>query len=240
MSHPELLKVTHLTKTFGSFTAVKDLSFSIGEGEIVGFLGQNGAGKSTTIKMLSRLIKPTSGDILLRGTSILTSNAESRRKIGVIVESPRFFPHLSGYKNLELLARIYQLPNTRVEELLERVGISHAAQERFGRYSMGMKQRLGLAAVLLNHPELIILDEPTNGLDPVGSKQIRDLIKDLVVENNVSVLISTHMLDEVAFLCNRAMIIHKGELMLEHHLHQRSDIKKIEDTFAEIAAKHIA
>jgi len=237
----DILKVEGLTKRLGDFVVVNNLSFSVKRGEVLGFLGQNGAGKSTTIKMLANLVRPTSGDILLEGVSIFSGRtAKSRWKMGVIVEAPRFYPHLSGRRNLELLARLYGLGGQRVDELIQRVGLSERQHEKFGRYSMGMKQRLGLASVLLNNPTLIVLDEPTSGLDPVGMKQIRDLIKELVAENGVSVLICTHMLEEVAALCDRAIVIDRGQMILEQTLKSAKDMKSIERCFADIAARQTA
>lgn len=231
-----LLQVEHLTKTFGDFRAVDGLSFALQSGEVVGFLGQNGAGKSTTIKMITGLVRPTSGSIRLKGEDMLTGHAAAmRRGIGAIVEAPRFYPHLSGRKNLLMVGRLYGVDAARVDALLERVGLSESVNVAFGRYSMGMKQRLGLAAVLLHAPPLIILDEPTNGLDPVGRLQIQELIAELAKEHGVTVLLCTHLLDEVSKLCSRAMVIHQGRMMLEQTLAKPEDIQKIEAAFLSIA-----
>ena len=241
-SHPvegmaeEILRVEGLTKRYGKFLALDDLSFSINKGEVVGFLGPNGAGKSTAIKMLCNLVRPTAGSIWLNGSSIVAqTDAEHRRGMGVIVEAPKFYPHLSGRRNLELLARIYRLPASRVTELLAEVGLTDRQEERFGRFSMGMKQRLGLAAVLLNEPPLIILDEPTTGLDPVGRQQIHDLILSLTRERQVSVLLSSHFLGEVKALCTRALVLHLGRLILDQSLAERGGFAEVERCFARIA-----
>ncbi len=232
-----VLRVEGLTKRYGSFTAVDDLSFSVHEGEVVGFLGQNGAGKSTTIKMLCNLVRPTSGEIWLNGKPIVGRvSAEHRRAMGVIVEAPRFYPHLSGRRNLQLIARIHGLPDERVDGLLREVGLEERRHERFGRFSMGMKQRLGLAAVLLNEPSLIVLDEPTTGLDPVGTKQIHELFRSLTRERKVSVLLCSHILSEVEALCGRALVIHQGRLILDQSLKKKNSISKIEKAFSEIAS----
>ncbi|MCH8841964.1 MAG: ABC transporter ATP-binding protein [SAR324 cluster bacterium] len=237
----EILRVDRLSKRFGSTWAVRSLSFSIHTGEVVGFLGQNGAGKSTTIKMLCNLVRPTEGDIFLNGKSIISSSdARHRQKLGAIVESPRFYPALSGHRNLEMLARIYGVGRDRVDALMDQVGLSEKASHRFGTYSMGMKQRLGLAAVLINAPDLIILDEPTNGLDPVGSRQIQDLIGELAREHHVSVLLCSHQLDEVANLCHRALVLHEGKLHLEMDLAEPKGIEAIKACFDDLAREGAA
>lgn len=231
-----VLQVEGLAKRFGDFWAVRDLSFQLQRGEVVGFLGQNGSGKSTTIKMLTNLIRPTAGDIRLDGESILACRgAAHRQRLGAIVEAPRFYPHLSGARNLDLLARILGVGGARVAELLHEVGLAARSGEQFGRYSMGMKQRLGLAAVLLHRPSLIILDEPTTGLDPVGQEQIHALIKRLVRDDAVSVFLSSHQMDEVADLCDRAIVIHQGEALLNQPLRTPADMAPVRDIFNRLA-----
>ena len=232
----EILRVEKLSKRYGRFWALRELSFSIREGEIVGFLGQNGAGKSTAIKILCNLIRPTEGQAYLDGQPITgTSRSGHRSRLGAIVEAPQFYPQLSGRKNLSLMARIRRVPPERVDALLEQVGLGGREDERFGRYSMGMKQRLGLAAVLLHEPSLIILDEPTNGLDPVGTKQIQELIASLQRWHGVSVLLCSHQLDEVAALCQRALVLHQGRLLLEQPLNGQEGIQAVRDCFANLA-----
>ena len=233
-----VLEVEQLTKRFGSFTAVSELSFSIGQGDVVGFLGQNGAGKSTTIKVLCNLIRPTSGEVRLNGRSIFdTRSASHRRKLGAIVEAPRFYPHLSGYRNLALLARVYGVDGERVHQLMRQVGLGERGRELFGRFSMGMKQRLGLAAVLINDPTLVILDEPTTGLDPVGRQQIHDLIRDMAQLHGASIFLSSHMLTEVSALCGRALVLHQGRLLLDQSLADKADIQHVQAEFSRIAAE---
>jgi len=232
----DILRVERLSKRYGEFWALRELSFSIRPGEIVGFLGQNGAGKSTAIKILCNLIRPTEGAAYLNGVPITgRTDSAHRRQLGAIVEAPRFYPQLSGRKNLALVARILRVDPARVEALLSQVGLEERAGERFGRYSMGMKQRLGLAAVLLHEPSLIILDEPTNGLDPVGMQQIQHLIASLQMRHGVSVLLCSHQLDEVAALCQRALVLHQGRLLLEQPLAGPEGIAAVRATFAELA-----
>ncbi len=182
-------------------------------------------------------MRPTSGEVWLDGKPIAGQvSAEHRRRMGVIVEAPRFYPHLSGRTNLRLLARIHGAGDERVDALLAEVGLGDRQHERFGRYSMGMKQRLGLAAVLLNDPSLIVLDEPTTGLDPVGRQQIHDLIGELTRERKVSVLLCSHILSEVEALCRRALVLHEGRLLLDQALRGKGGIAKVERAFREIAS----
>ncbi|MBI4082530.1 MAG: ABC transporter ATP-binding protein [Candidatus Lambdaproteobacteria bacterium] len=231
-----VLRVEGLTKRFGDFVAVRDLTFAITRGEVVGFLGQNGAGKSTTIKMICNLVRPTAGEIWLDGQPIARARAaDHRRRLGAIVEAPRFYPQLSGRRNLELLARLHGVAPERVERLLHEVGLVERQAETFGRFSMGMKQRLGLAAVLLNAPSLIVLDEPTTGLDPVGQEQIHELIRDLAGKHQATILLSSHLLPEVAAICTRALVIHRGALILDQPLRDPSAIGAVERVFHGIA-----
>ncbi len=231
-----VLRVEGLTKRFGKFTAVDNLSFSVGKGEVVGLLGQNGAGKSTTIKIICNLVRPTAGEVWLNGEPITAiRSAAHRRRMGVIVEAPKFYPHLSGRKNLELLARVHGVESEKVDALLEQVGLSERQEEHFGRFSMGMKQRLGLAAVLINTPSLVVLDEPTTGLDPVAQQQIHDLIGVLTRRHKVSALMCSHILSEVETLCDRALVLHKGALVLDQSLKKKGGIAQVERIFKGIA-----
>ena len=231
-----VLRVEGLTKKFGAFTAVNNLSFNVSKGEVVGLLGQNGAGKSTTIKILCNLVRPTAGQVWLDGISVVGARSGAhRRNMGVIVEAPKFYPHLSGRTNLELLARIHGTAKEQVEDLLDQVGLKERQEELFGRYSMGMKQRLGLAAVLINSPSLIVLDEPTTGLDPVAQQQIHDLVKQLTREHKVSALLCSHILAEVEILCDRALVLHRGELVLDQSLKQKRGIAAVKRIFKGIA-----
>lgn len=233
---PDVLRVEGLTKRYGTFTAVDGVSFSIASREVLGLLGQNGAGKSTLIKLLCNLARPTAGQAWLDGAPILgVRTAEHRRRLGVMVESPRFYPHLSGRENLRLLARLQAVAPERVERMLEQVGIAERAHERFDRFSMGMKQRLGLAAVFLHQPSLIVLDEPTAGLDPVGRAQIHDLIAGLAREHAVSLLLCSHHLSEVQQLCQRALVMDRGRVILEQSLRDPGGIQAVERVFRQIA-----
>jgi len=200
-----------LTKTFGDQRAVTDLSFDLARGTVTGFVGPNGAGKSTTIRMLLGLIRPTAGTAEVLGCAI----DEPRRylsRVGALVEGPAFYPHLSGYRNLLVLTRLAQQPATRIDEVLAVAGLADRAKDSFKDYSLGMKQRLGIAAALLHDPELLILDEPTNGLDPAGIVEIRTLLRDLS-ERGTSVLVSSHNLSEIQAVCHRIVLIQHGRLL---------------------------
>lgn len=214
-----VLKLVDLTKKFGSLTAVNGLNLEIHSGEIFGFLGPNGAGKTTTIRMILGLIKPTSGYVEIKGFNIQKDFLKGIKGIGAIVESPAFYPYLSGEKNLEILYDISGSPvknnnrQKKISELLEIVKLGERGQDDVSTYSQGMKQRLGIAGALVGDPGIVILDEPTNGLDPAGMREIRELIKNLAGEKQISVFLSSHLLNEVEQVCDRVGIIDKGNLL---------------------------
>ena len=208
-----ILRTFGLTKHFGSLVAVKDMNLELRRGEVFGFLGPNGAGKSTTVGMLLGLIAPTAGEVEIFGLKFNEHRWSILRRIGAIIEEPSFYPYLSGWDNLEALSiAIGDVPKTKIKEVLERVNLFDRSKDRYQTYSMGMKQRLGIAAALLRDPELIILDEPTNGLDPAGTKEIRDLIPELAHENR-AVFLCSHLLHEVELVCDRVAIIKKGTMI---------------------------
>lgn len=212
------IRIEHLTKVFGkgdqAVQAVRDLTLEVDAGQVFGFLGPNGAGKSTTIRVLMDLIRPTQGEAFLFG--IPTSSLDSRNKVGALVEGADFYPFMSAWDNLVVLDRTsgsYQ-PD-RISELIDSVGLSERARQRVGGFSTGMKQRLGLAAALLNDPVLLILDEPTNGLDPGGIQEMRTFIREQAHTFGKTVFLSSHMLNEVEQVCDRVAIINKGLLLME-------------------------
>ena len=208
-----VLRTTSLCKNFGKLEAVKNLNLELRRGEVFGFLGPNGAGKSTTVGMILGLITPTAGSIELFGVKQNGNRWAALRRIGAIVEEPSFYPYLSGWDNLQVLAEsIGGIPKNKIEEVLERVGLSDRARDQYGHYSMGMKQRLGIASTLLRDPELIILDEPTNGLDPAGTKEIRDLIPRLAHESR-AIMLCSHLLHEVELVCQNVAIIKQGTVI---------------------------
>jgi ABC-type multidrug transport system ATPase subunit len=212
-----ILEVEHLKKNFGSFVAVDDLSFSVKAGEVYGFLGQNGAGKSTTIRMLLSLITPTSGSIQLFGKSINQYREEILNQMGAVVEKPDLYKYLSGYENLHLFARMSGklISKAEINNTLALVGLEKRCHDPVRVYSQGMKQRLGIAVALVHDPEFIILDEPTNGLDPQGIADIRNLILMLSKERKKTVLVSSHLLSEIEQIADSMLIINKGRKIVE-------------------------
>ncbi|WP_054816713.1 ABC transporter ATP-binding protein [Nocardia arizonensis] len=201
-----------LTKRYGDQIAVDGVDMCVAPGEIYGFLGPNGAGKTTTLRMLVGLIRPSSGSARVLGRA--PGDPAALRRLGVLIEGPGFYPYLSGRDNLRVLARYRGLADTEVERALERVGLADRATDRFRAYSLGMKQRLGVGAALLGHPDLLILDEPTNGLDPAGMAEMRDLVTDLAADGH-TVVLSSHMLGEVQQICDRVGVIANGRLLTE-------------------------
>jgi ABC-2 type transport system ATP-binding protein len=211
-----VLKTEGLTKRFGGFRAVEDLSLDVQEGDIYGFLGLNGAGKTTSIRMMLRLIRPTAGRVAIFGKDVGDSFIEIMRQVGSLVELPAYYPFLSAWKNLEILRLATgDLPASRLDEVLEIVGLGGRKHDRVRSYSQGMRQRLGIAMALLARPKLVILDEPTNGLDPHGINHIRGVLQRLNREEGVTFLISSHLLHEVEITCNRVGIIKQGKLVLQ-------------------------
>lgn len=217
MQSDKIIEIQGLTKKFGEFTAVDNLSLNVCQGDIFGFLGPNGAGKSTTIRMILSLITPTEGAIRIFGSSLSTHRSEILRNIGAIVEKPDFYLYLTAYKNLELLGRISgtDVPKRRIMEVLEIVNLHERATSKVKTFSYGMKQRLGIAQALLHNPDLIILDEPTNGLDPSGVKEVRDLILSLSHDHRKTIFLSSHILPEVELVATRMAIINKGRTIVE-------------------------
>ena len=217
LNSEQIIEVKGLTKKFGNLTAVNALNLNVYRGDVFGFLGPNGAGKSTTIRMLLSLIKPTSGEIKIFGESLKRNREKILRKVGAIVEKPDFYLYLTAYKNLEILGKISgaDTSNKKIMEMLELVGLAKRYKSKVKTFSHGMKQRLGIAQALLHDPELIILDEPTTGLDPQGMKEIRDLIIYLSKVKNKTVFLSSHILHEVEIIASRMIIINKGTAQVE-------------------------
>ncbi|WP_010494243.1 ABC transporter ATP-binding protein [Paenibacillus elgii] len=211
-----VIKTTQLTKMYGTQKAVDNLDMNVRQGQIYGFLGQNGAGKTTTIRMLLGLIKPTHGEIEIFGESLHKHQKEILRRIGSIVEFSGFYENLTARENLLINAKLMGVhKKNAMDEALEIVGLHQETKKLVGSYSLGMKQRLGIARAILHHPELLILDEPTNGLDPVGIKEIRRLIKSLAEERKITILVSSHILSEVEQLADQIGVVHQGKLLEE-------------------------
>ncbi len=216
-SEENVIELSRLTKQFKNVLAVDELELKVCKGDVFGFLGPNGAGKSTTIRMILSLISPTAGAIKIFGKSLLENRKEILANVGAIVEKPDFYQYLPAIKNLEILAKISgkEVSRKRIMELLELVGLTDRAKSKVKTYSHGMKQRLGIAQALLHNPELIVLDEPTTGLDPHGMKEIRDLIIRLSKEENKTIFLSSHILSEIELVANRMIIINKGSKIVE-------------------------
>lgn len=233
MDGDKIIEINSLTKDFKDLRAVNNLNLNVFEGDIFGFLGPNGAGKSTTIRMLLSLIRPNEGGIKLFGKSLPKNRIEILKKIGAIVEKPDFYNYLSAYKNLEILGKISgkEISKNRIMEVLELVGLSKRYKSKVKTFSHGMKQRLGLGQALLHDPDLIILDEPTTGLDPQGMKEIRELILHLSKEKKKTIFLSSHILHEVELVANRMIIIDKGTTRVEGEVQDLLNAKKLKVTF---------
>ncbi|WP_274654362.1 ABC transporter ATP-binding protein [Paenibacillus humicola] len=223
-----ILQTERLTKKLGGRAVVSDVNIQMAKGDIYGFLGPNGAGKTTTIRMLLGLAKPTHGGIRIFGRDMRKHRMAVLRKVGSLVEYPSYYGHLSAVENLEAVRRLLDVPKSRIDEALATVRLTKEAKRAVKGYSLGMKQRLGIATALLGKPELLILDEPTNGLDPAGILEIRELIKSLPREQGVTVLVSSHLLSEIEQMATRVGIIAKGQIIFQDKidtLRQRAQSK---------------
>lgn len=217
-----IIEVRHLAKSFGSFEAVKDVSFTVNRGDVFGFLGPNGAGKSTTIRCMLSLIAPDKGEILLFGKPLSGHRESILRRVGSIIEKPDFYKYLSAERNLEIFARISgaRVSKRDILDMLDFVGLAGRERDKVSGFSHGMKQRLGIAQTLLHNPDLIILDEPTTGLDPQGIIDIRNLIQRLQTDQHKTVLLSSHQLSEIEIIANRMVIINQGRSVIEGEVAQ--------------------
>jgi ABC-2 type transport system ATP-binding protein len=211
-----ILKTEHLARSFGRIQAVKDVSLQVNEGDLYGLLGQNGAGKTTTMRMILRLIRPSAGSAALFGLDVATHFIEVMSHIGALVELPAYYPHLSAAKNLEIIRLLTPgVASSRIPEVLEQIGLGSRMHDAVRTYSQGMRQRLGIAMAILHKPKLVVLDEPTNGLDPAGINHVRELIKELNRKDGVTFIISSHLLHEIEITCNRVGIIKEGRVLVE-------------------------
>ncbi len=210
-----IIQTKELSKTFKGTKAVTGVDLELNRGEIYGFLGPNGAGKTTTIRMLLGLMKPTSGTIQIFNQDLMKNHRSILQNVGSLVESPSYYGHLTGYENLEVTRKIIDAPKKRIDEVLEIVRLTPNASKKVKSYSLGMKQRLGIANALLGNPKLLILDEPTNGLDPSGILEIRQLIQSLPKRYGITVLVSSHLLSEIDQMATKVGIISKGELIFQ-------------------------
>ena len=224
-----IVEVKKLTKVFGRIRAVDDLSFTVQRGEVYGFLGQNGAGKSTTMRMLLGLIHPTSGDVYINGELFRSNKKAALEQVGAIIERPDLYKYLSGWDNLNFFARLSnkKITQDRMHEVLDLVGLTGREKDKVGGYSQGMKQRLGIAIAMVHDPELLILDEPTNGLDPQGIAEMRTLIQTLRNQFNKTVIISSHLLYEIEQVADSMLIIHQGKKVAEGKAFNKKDASQI-------------
>lgn len=234
-----IIETQDLTKSYGGFTAVSGINLHVPKGTVYGFLGPNGAGKSTTMKMLLGLTKPTSGAFVIGGRQFPGDRVQILKEVGSFIEAPAYYGNLTGEENLDIVRRILGLPKSSVSEVLEIVGLTQHRKRLARKYSLGMKQRLGLASALIGKPPILILDEPTNGLDPVGIHEIRTLIRSLPQQFACTVLVSSHLLSEIERMADNIGILNHGRLLFEGTLDtlkrnaasQGYPIDNLEDTF---------
>ena len=222
-----VLKCEHLHKNFGKKEILKDVSLELEKGDILGFIGPNGAGKTTTIKLILGLQSITSGTVKINGYDITSNFTNAIRNVGAIVENPDLYMYLTGYENLKLIANLYKgVGKERIDEVVKLVKLENRINDKVSRYSLGMRQRLGIAQAILHKPNLLILDEPTNGLDPEGIIEIRELLKDLAEKEEMAVLISSHNLLELETFCNKICIIKNGKVMETNKIEDVKNIAK--------------
>jgi len=230
MNPQPILKLDRVTKTIGGKTIIDKLSFETNRGEVFGLLGPNGAGKTTAIRMMVGLMSVTDGAVVIDGLNVKTEFEEAMRRVGAIVENPELYKFLSGYHNLVHFARMIPgVTAERIKEVVELVGLQNRINDKVKTYSLGMRQRLGVAQAILHRPGLLILDEPTNGLDPAGIRELRDYLRRLAKEEGIAVLVSSHLLSEMELMCDRVAIIQNGKLM---------DIRPIREAASDDAVLH--
>ena len=217
----KVLEIIHLTKKFGRLTAVDDLSFSVEKGNVYGLLGPNGSGKSTTLGMILQVVNATNGTWKWFGK---THQTDSLKRVGAIIERPNFYPYLSAQKNLEIVAEIKEISKLKIEEKLKVVGLFERKDDAFSTYSLGMKQRLAIAAAILNDPEVLILDEPTNGLDPQGIIKIREIILEIAA-SGTTIILASHLLDEVEKVCSHVVVLQKGKTVYSGPVNEMTSSK---------------
>lgn len=224
MEQQPIVELKSLSKTIGKKKIIDNLNLSLYPGQITGFLGPNGAGKTTTIRMMSGLMKPSSGEVVVEGQTLNEHFEETMSKVGVIVENPEMYKYMSGWKNLIHFARMNKtITIERIKEVVDQVGMQNRIHEKVSTYSLGMRQRLGLAQALLHRPKFLILDEPTNGLDPAGIREFRTYLRKIAAEDGVSVFVSSHLLSEIELMCDRIAIIQNGKLIDIREMNQKEE-----------------
>ena len=232
----KVLELKNVSKSFGKRKIIDNLNLEVEEGEIYGFLGPNGSGKTTTIKMILRLINSDSGEIKVNGYDTKKQFEKAMECIGAIVENPDLYKYMSGIDNLRLHARIRNIDEKRIKEVLELVELKGREKDKVGKYSLGMKQRLGLALTLLHRPKVLILDEPTNGLDPAGIKKLRDILKEISHKEGVAVFVSSHILSEMQLMCDRVAVLDNGKIVKVEKI---SDTNEEKEEAVEIKVRNI-
>ena len=235
-----ILELKNVSKSFGKRKIIDDISLEVKEGEILGFLGPNGSGKTTTIKMILRLIDMDSGEIKVNGFDNKKQFENAMECIGAIVENPDMYKYMSALDNLKLHARIRNISTRRINEVIELVGLKGRENDKVGKYSLGMKQRLGLALTLLHKPKILILDEPTNGLDPAGIKQLRDILKEIAHKKGVAVFVSSHILSEMQLMCDRVAVIDNGKVVKIQKVKEQAEEETIEKVELRVVNKEKA
>ena len=241
MLSEKILEIQNLHKSFGSFKAVDDISLHVNKGDIYGFLGPNGAGKSTTLRMVLGLIKPEKGSILIKQKNIAGTNRNFLNDIGALIEKPDFYKNLTGFENLKILFKMSKLKNeSRIFEVLNEVNLWDKRNQKVSGYSQGMKQRLGIAQTLLHQPSLIILDEPSNGLDPQGQADMRDLILRINKDMQITIIISSHILSEIEKIANRMVVINKGVKILEGNVKNLMEKELLKVSFKTNSLKQLS
>ena len=240
----EIVKTNGLTKRYKDVLPVSNLNMRVKEGRIYGFLGPNGAGKTTTLKMLLNLVRPTAGEIDIMGKRLNSqTRIELLRDIGSLIESPSYYGHLTGVENLRILQTLLDVPKTNIDKVLKIVRLDKQRGKKVSAYSLGMKQRLGLAGALLSFPKLLILDEPTNGLDPSGIQEMRELIKSLPQQYGMTVIVSSHLLSEIDQMAEDVGIIANGKMMYQgalDRLHEIDKTKSLEEIFLDLTGKELS
>ena len=209
----KVLEVKNIDKFFGKKQILNDISFDIEEGEILGFVGPNGSGKTTTIKIILGLQQATKGEVFINGNNIKNNYEAAIRKVGAIVESPDMYMYLSGLENLKLVANYYNISHDEIEKVVKFVGLKDRIKDKVSKYSLGMRQRLGIAQAILNKPNLLIVDEPTNGLDPSGIIEFRNMLKELAKKEKMSIFISSHNLAEIENICDKVLLLKEGKIV---------------------------
>lgn len=230
-----VLETKNIWKKMGHHVIVNDVSFDLKEGDILGFIGPNGAGKTTTIKLILGLQTLNGGEVKIAGFDLKTDFVKAISNVGAIIENPDLYMYMSGYENLKIVANLYNIPQTRILEVAKLVGLEKRIYDKVRRYSLGMRQRLGIAQAIIHKPKLLILDEPMNGLDPEGIKDLKELLKKLAKEENMAVLISSHLLSELENICNCICIMTEGKIIKKLNINELKEITEKEDYILEVS-----